>query len=153
MSPTSLRFGRGWTIFLVAIFFESCTIGLPWSQRVNIILRQSKGPLSQQHFKLVEMKGEEPCIAAGLQGTTDAKGVFDGRRWRWPSAIDIVDVRVTHDTICIPGAGAWRTVEIPPYGPAPAQLSLWCDVAQDPMEETSAHLRRYPCWLAASPPP
>jgi hypothetical protein len=121
---------RWLAIALVGAGLEGCLVGIPWTQTVDISIVRDGEPLTGQAFRLTDNRSADPCASPGLEGTTDSRGVFTGRRRQWSTAWAFVDVIGRFDTLCLHDAGEWRNIWELPYGPAPTTLALRCDVAR-----------------------
>jgi hypothetical protein len=134
---------RAWLLGVAVIILATCVIRVPRKQEVQVRLARSGSPLSFESAKLVEVANEQPCDEPGVQGVTNATGAFSGHRVLWSSLIHLLLVHVSHEAICVRAGGGWKAFGVAPYGPAPAELEVTCDLAQDSGGAIPAS--RYPC--------
>ncbi len=137
---------------MVLVLAEAVTIGVPWRQRVRIVLTREGAAVSGRRFRLVSGHDTDPCDSRGLEGTTDLNGRFEGARWQWSSAVELLDVRVRHDALCLPEPdGTWVRTWGLPYGPAPRVFALTCDLSPHRSTTVVPFERIGPCQLADGP--
>jgi hypothetical protein len=114
------------------VLVEAVTIGVPWRQRVRVALTAEGGAVSDRRFRLVSGDSAE-CDSRGLEGTTDINGRFEGARWQWSNAVGLCAVWVRYDALCLlQPDGTWVRSWASPYGPAPDEFALTCDVSRTP---------------------
>lgn len=116
---------------------EFVFLGVPWRQRVDVKLARKGGDLAHVHFRLIALPKGGGC-SGGIEGATDQAGRFQGWRWQWSPALDLIDPMATTDRLCILDGTAWETIWQLPYGPIPRRLRLRCDLPDD--SERAAHL-------------
>jgi hypothetical protein len=120
-------------VLVVGLLVESVIVGVPWRQRVKVVLTRDGNAVPDQQLKLLGANSEpsaDSCTHAGLEGNTDADGRFEGTRWQWSTLIRFCAVEVRQDALCVHAAGAWHPVWQTLYGPAPSVLDLTCDLAR-----------------------
>jgi hypothetical protein len=137
---------------MALVLVEAVTLGVPWRQGVRVVLTREGTPVSGRRFRLVSGHATDACDSHGLEGTTDINGRFEGARWQWSSAVELLVVWVRHDALCIlEPNGTWVRTWGSPYGPAPGVFALMCDPSAHrsttilPLEEVG------PCRLASGP--
>jgi hypothetical protein len=122
-------------ILVVGLLVESVVTGVPWRQRVKVVLTRDGTAVPDQRLKLLIASGDpsaDSCTPAGLEGSTNAEGRFEGTRWQWSTLIRFCAVEVRYDALCVQGPGGWQPVWQTAYGPAPSVLGLACDLARPP---------------------
>jgi hypothetical protein len=111
------------------VFLEGTCVGVPWRQRVQVALVRDGRPVVGQDVKVVAVHVEDGCAPHGLEGRTDGDGRFEGKRWQWSKALDLLDPGVRSDVVCIRDADGLWPVWGMPYAPAPDELDLTCDLS------------------------
>jgi hypothetical protein len=136
---------RRWLQVLAGgLLLETVVVGVPWRQRVQIALTRGGVVIPHQALRLVSRPATDACASAGLEGTTNEQGLFEGTRWQWSHAIGLCDVEVRTDALCVQESGVWTAVWQLPYGPAPRALLLKCELPEQPMAAPSKRACRLP---------
>ena len=118
------------SIAVLFVLLEAITIGVPWRQCVRVALTSEGAAVSGRRFRLVSGDATNTCNSHELEGTSDADGRFEGARWQWSTAVELLDVLVRRDALCLlEPDGTWVRAWDLPYGPPPRVFALTCDLA------------------------
>ncbi len=118
-------------LFFGVVLFGIFLSSNQWTQDVVIKVIKNGEPVTSLKLKFIEGEKNKDCSSDGVSGTTDNNGLFRFNRIRQSSLIEIIAVVVQHDILCIEDSHEWKIIWSTPYGPAPKQLNIQCDLDQE----------------------
>ena len=129
----SLRVPMKGAALLASMLSTGCSPAPPFEQQFIISVSQGGAPVPSMPVRLTTAAEESGCAAPAAEGLTDSTGRAVLRNVYHPGVVERYVVVVHPYGVCIMRRNAWVRVWHLATGPAPARVTLGCQLAAEPL--------------------